>query len=167
MPTWLTHLWEFMAANSMVINDGVPDLMLEREGDKFFIREFQAAGYSGNSLKRLNLCRLFLHAVTVSDIATGCSCFITQAAWQGRKDDTRASRYEWPYQGCPAETDWVLWRDALIRALCSRQWVLRQQLGHWLHAGPALWFYDEQSERLFQIADTTTLMYPRVPGGAS
>ena len=76
-PTWLPHLWEFMAANSMVIEDGVPDLMLEREGDMFLIREFQAAGYSGNSLEHLNLCRLFLHAVTVSDIATRCGCFIT------------------------------------------------------------------------------------------
>ena len=74
----------------MGIEDSVPDLELQREGDQYLIRVFQQAGFKGAQLKRLNTCRIFLKVVTVKDIATGCGSFISTSGWNGKLDETRA-----------------------------------------------------------------------------
>ena len=165
--TWLTHTWQFLSANHMGIEDTVPELELQREGDQYLVRAFQAAGYQGASLRRLNVCRMFLQVVTVSDIATGCGRFISTSGWEGKLDDTRAVRYDWPAQGEPGAGDWDLWRGALHAALCSRQRVLQRRLGRWFATAPTRWYYDERSERLYEAKHDRILMYPRVSGRAS
>ena len=112
-PTWITHTWEFLSGKHMGIEDMVPELELQREGDQYLIRVFQKAGFKGGELRRLNICRLFLKVVTVADIATGCGAFISTSGWNGRVDDTKPVRYDWPCQGEPSAKDWDLWRDAL------------------------------------------------------
>jgi hypothetical protein len=73
----------------MQIDDSVADLSLDREHDQFIIRAFQQAGYKGKTLERLNRCRVFLQATTVSNISTGCGKFVAQAAFMVRADTTR------------------------------------------------------------------------------
>ena len=164
--TWLTHTWKFLSENHMGIEDTVPELELQREGDQYLIRVFQKAGYQGMVLRRLNRCRMFLQVVTVSDIATGCGRFVSTSGWAGKLDTTRSVRYDWPAQGEPCATDWDLWRNALQVALCSRQRVLQRRLGRWFATASTRWYYDERSERLY-VADDQILMYPRIPGHAS
>ena len=81
-------------------------------------------------------------------------------------DDTRPERYNWPMQGNPGVKDWDLWREALQAALCSRQRVLQRRLGRWFAIAPTRWYYDERSERLYNV-DDRILMYPKVSGHAS
>jgi hypothetical protein len=93
---WLTQTWELLSTHNMQIEDSVADLTLAREHDKFLLRIFQQSGYKGEILGRLNQCRLFIQASTVADIATGSGKFVTQAAWTGQIDPTRARKYDWP-----------------------------------------------------------------------
>ena len=165
--TWLTHTWKFLSENNMRIEDSVPELELQREGDQYLIRLFQQARFKGGQLQRLNLCRIFLKVVTVSDIATGCGMFISTSAWNGKVDGTRSERYDWPNQGEPSARDWDLWRSALQVSLCSRQRVLQRRLGRWFANASARWYYDERSEQLFEAENDRVLMYHRVPGRAS
>ena len=164
--TWMTHLWKFLSDNHMGMEDSLPELELQREGDQYLIRSFLSVGYKGDQLRRLNRCRIFLKVVTVADIATGCGTFLSTAGWQGRVDETRMDRYEWPRQGEPSVKDWNLWREALQVSLCSRQRVLQRRLGRWFAIASTRWYYDERFERLY-VADHQTLMYPRVSGHAS
>ncbi|WP_317202409.1 hypothetical protein, partial [Janthinobacterium sp.] len=166
-PTWLTHNWNFLSDNCMGIEDSVSELELQRENDQYLIRTFQQAGFKGVILKRLNVCRLFLKVVTVSDISTGCGRYISTPGWKGEVDFTRAERYDWPYQGEPCARDWDFWRNALLKALCSRQRVLQRRLGRWLSTAVARWYYDDGSERLYEANNDRILMYHRVPGHAS
>ena len=82
-PTWMTHTWQFLSENNMAIEDSLPELELQREGDQYLVRVFQRAGFNGRRLARLNICRLFLKVVTVSDIVTGCGQFISTLRWNG------------------------------------------------------------------------------------
>jgi hypothetical protein len=166
-PAWLTHTWEFLGANNMQIKDSVEHLSLERENDQFLIRAFQHAGFKGKALGRLNACRLFLQATTVADITTGCGRYITQSAWAGRLDTTRYRKYDWPYQGIPTATEWKLWQEALHKALCYHQKVLRRHLGRWLREGSTHWYYSTTEERLYHKVDNIITFYPRAPGNAS
>ena len=169
-PTWITHTWEYLSQNQMEIDGNVPDLSLVRDGDQFLIRVCQGAGYTGQQLRRLNICQHFLQAVSVSDITTGCGSSITQGAWNGKRDSTRASPFDWPAQGNPMDKDWVLWREVISKALCIQQRLLSKKRGWWLPDAPVLWYYDEWSEWLYDLADNKVLMYlmyHRVPGKAS
>jgi hypothetical protein len=55
----------------MTIIYKVGDIELQREGDQFLMEVFYEAGYQGYSLRRLNLCQLYLQVTTVSDVVNG------------------------------------------------------------------------------------------------
>jgi hypothetical protein len=61
--------------------------------DLFLMPLFVAAGYNNDNLVALNVCRMYLHAVTLSDLATADRIYISQTAWIGQRDCKRASPY--------------------------------------------------------------------------
>jgi hypothetical protein len=82
---------------------------LSRANDQLLIPLFHETGIRDDQLHRLNLCWLFpLQVLTISDITTGCGTKITTAAWNGDRDTTRTSCYQWPTQGPPSIQDWIL-----------------------------------------------------------
>ena len=142
---------------------------MSRDHDHLLIPMFHERGIRDEKLHRLNLCRLFLQVLTISDITTGCGTKITKAAWNGVRDMTRTSRYQWPLQGSPNSQDWVLWRACLTKVLSlqSAQRLLLP-LGHWLPTeAQCCWFFDLLTERLYQKAGSDTKYYPRAPGRPS
>jgi hypothetical protein len=70
-PGWIPHTWKFLLEYGMTIIYKVGDIELQREGDQFLMEVFYEAGYQGYSLRRLNLCQLYLQVTTVSDVVNG------------------------------------------------------------------------------------------------
>jgi hypothetical protein len=68
---WFQHTWNFMAEHQMRIEDTSPDFLMSREHDNLMITLFHAQGIRGGKLQRLNVCRLYLQVLTISDITTG------------------------------------------------------------------------------------------------
>ena len=71
-PCLLTCLWRFLFLHHMRMADATPDFPLLRECDQYLIPAFLSSGYRGPQLGQLNRCRLFLQAITLADITTGC-----------------------------------------------------------------------------------------------
>ena len=165
-PTWITHTWEFLSNNGMRIHDDVPDCKMQRERDQFLIEALYQSGVTGEYLRRVNLCRLFLRVVTVSDIATGCGEFVTKSAWEGKDDLLRNKNFDWPAQGRPSPGDWDAWRNAL-QSLCTSQRRLRSPLGRWLDRSHSEWFFDPGAERLFFREAGRAIRFPRAIGRAT
>jgi hypothetical protein len=69
--SWLTHLWEFCTDSNIQEKSTTPKLILAREDDAFLMSNFAAYGYKNTQLTQLNLCRLYCHAIRLSDITTG------------------------------------------------------------------------------------------------
>jgi hypothetical protein len=67
--TWITDLWEFLQHFSIELHDQAGQLLPQRIHDKFLMEEFRKT-FSGHELKQLNECRMFLEAVTLSDIVS-------------------------------------------------------------------------------------------------
>jgi hypothetical protein len=67
--TWITDLWKFTDHFQIKIQDDVGYLLLQRK-NKFIMEELIKADVGGNEIKQLNECRMFLDAVTLSDIAS-------------------------------------------------------------------------------------------------
>jgi hypothetical protein len=78
------------------IEDMNPDFLMSRANDQLLILLFHEKGIRHDQLHRLNLCQLFLQVLTISDITTGCGTRIAKAAWNGERDMTRYSCFQWP-----------------------------------------------------------------------
>jgi hypothetical protein len=172
---WLSHTWQFLWEHDLRIDDPGPHLSLRCRGDRFLIAAFSNGGFSGNDLRRLNQCRLFLRVSTLADICQGCGTRISTWAWNGESPSSTTYRvnHEWPAQGPPSPTDWDDWRRALclVFGVDSRTRVLRAALGPWFsHSTPALWqwYFSPSDERLYQhVVDGTWRFYPKLPGRPS
>ncbi|CAJ1945764.1 unnamed protein product, partial [Cylindrotheca closterium] len=71
---------------------------------------------------------------TVSDITTADGRYIRQCIWNGFRDDTYRTPYNWPRTVRPGRPYWELWQRTLSRALLpsnGQHHPLRQPLGHW------------------------------------
>jgi hypothetical protein len=158
-----------MDAYQIRIEDTSPDFLTTRAIDQLLIQLFHETGIRDDQLHRLNLCRLFFQVLTISDITTDCGTKITKAAWNGERDTTRTSCYQWSSQGSLTIQDWVLWRTSLTKALRLQSANrLMSPLGHWLPAEEQCrWFFDPSTERLYQKAVLETTYYPRAAGRSS
>ncbi len=152
--SWLKHLWEFCDDSNLQMTTTTPKLTLAREDDEFLMRQFSAYGYKNEQLRQLNLCRLYCHAICLSDITTGDGRRIHPASWQGRPTDTAGTAYTWPIHGRPTPSAWTLWRSAIRQCFLTlqlTQQLLRQPLGLWktTPSNNWQWLYSPSNDRVY------------------
>ena len=152
--TWLKKVWQELSDLDIHLAYQGPDVGLCRKDDEFLMDAFITKGYTGDDLRWLNWCRMHLHAVTLSDLATADGHWITEASWNGIRDPTRPSKYIWPRTAKPTRPHWLLWRAAI--SLCflepgDRSRQLAQPLGSWTDANDYWrWFYSPSGDSVFR-----------------
>jgi hypothetical protein len=90
-------------------------------------------------LRKINRCRIYLRAVTISDIATACGTIMNPKRWsKTNRTPVEASPYNWPLQRKPDKTAWKIWRNAIRTCLLQNKGLklLATPLGAWT-AAPA------------------------------
>jgi hypothetical protein len=119
--------------------------------------------FDAHQLYCINLCRLYLQVITVSDRATGKGDMLLQSAQKGRHNDQCVSTLEWPMIPMPTSSNWTHWR--LFLQHLGRGRKLHQPLGQWL-ASPHYqwrWFVDASHTVWEEQPDTQTwLQYHRI-----
>ena len=152
--SWIKTVWQFAHRFRLAIHDSEAKLRLSRSNDRFLMEEFATAGYRAQELSQLNTCRMFLHAVTLSDIVTVNGSDITLSAWEGRRSPTTGSNFSWPrVQLSLPVSFWNTWQRALRKCFISpgSSRLVRQQLRLW--AAPPTdwqWFYSPREDRLYK-----------------
>ena len=111
--SWLKHLWEFCTTTNIHLVSSSPALLLAREQDQFLMLQFSKFGYKTIDRAHLNLCRLWCHAIRLSDITTGDGQRIHPIVWQGYHHDDTGNDFLWPKHGRPSRKCWTLWQSAL------------------------------------------------------
>jgi hypothetical protein len=141
----------------------------------------------------INRCRIYLQAVTKSDLSTGDGKRILTSAWECSKDwkSTSAAAYSWPAQPRPTEKQRNIWKQFLTDtyAVTShlRRWHLdlgdwdQQAIDHitwWIHP-PTQSLYQRQAENNWkrwrkeirrsrgQKYNATSDIEASLPGGSS
>jgi hypothetical protein len=155
--SWLKHLWEFCSDSNIQIETSTPKLTISRLHDEFLMPKFAAYGYRDEQLYHLNLCRLFCHAIRLSDITTGDGRRIHPLSWKGQPTSSSGMEYEWPRHASPSATIWTLWQEAIRHCFLTHdthQQILRKPLGPWLGPTPKdwQWFYSPSQDRVFQLS---------------
>ena len=103
--------------------------------------------FTPSELERLNRCRLYLKADTLSDITDGSGNFIGKQYSDGNRDPDRIIYHDWPEQRRPGPSEWTLWRKALRVCFASTSIrAIRQldtPLGGWIdgYRDKWKWFY--------------------------
>ncbi len=167
--SWLKHLWQFCTLSNIQLTTTTPQLELAREHDAFLMEKFAAYGYRKRQLFDLNLCRLWCHAIRISDISTGDGRRIHPAIWHGNPTAFAGTEYRWPKHGRPTKQLWNLWQSALRHCYLTTdtaQQILRTSLGPWTTPLPPRWhwFYSPYTDRVYQQNDDQTCqMYSVLP----
>lgn len=157
---WLSSVWTFANNSSLQFvypNQWVPTL--PRAQDQYIMEYFLQMDFSNNTMQRLNRCRLYLQAITISDITSACGAYILSAAKTGSVAPIRQSTLNWVYQGKPSKTDWSVWKSALEHL--ERGDRLRQPLGQWVQPTHQLWeyYYHPMTDILYYAKADTILSY--------
>ena len=133
---WIASLRTYLAAINATIEVDDPGILpLQRENDSYIMDHILASHqFKPAQIRRINYCRLYLQAVTVSDITTNNGLMLDMSKNTGHislySSVTQCIRVN---QDRPSEAEWRLWRKA--NALWSdAHGALIQPLGAWLHS---------------------------------
>ena len=139
---WLTSLRTYLAkidASFQLDDDGIPPL--EREHDCYIMDQcIQSAQFKPAEIRAINYCRLYLGAVTLSDLTNTTGDRLDHAKLHG-KISLMSSTTRWMtiYQESPSVAQWRIWRRA-NKLWSTQNGALHQPLGRWLR--------DHQSRRI-------------------
>ena len=112
---WLASLRLFLStinAGVQVDDPCIPSL--QRQGDSYIMDHILEAGiFSSSEVRRLNYCRLYLQAVTISDLTKITGDILDPSKLSGHPS-LQSSQTNWITinQDRPSEKEWVLWRKA-------------------------------------------------------
>ena len=152
--SWVKLLWKFASRFKIETRDTAAKLNEQRTHDRFLMLEFVRAGIRGTDLARLNICRMFLHTITLADVCTVDGTSVTRDAWLGTRDPGSCTEFLWPRVQSRLPTSyWTLWQTTLRTCFLNRgsARLLQSPLGRW-HRFPSRWqwFYSPHEERLYR-----------------
>ena len=99
----------------------------------FLLLSLESNKFTASQVRRLNYCRLFLQAVTISDLSDETGLQLDPTKQHGIPSE-RSSTTQWLHvrQYRPSDDTWKLWRRA-NRLWSTPDGVLHRPLGLWLH----------------------------------
>ncbi len=148
---WIKSIWQFCTDYSIQIHHPLAVLQAPCGSYDGSLMEKFSAIYSGHTLQQLNMCRMYLHSVFLSDLCTADGKRIAMDSWTGvRRQDRVNVIASWPRTMKPPATWWIRWREALQVCFCSDSQVLRQPVGM---VFPARWhwWYSVSCQHLFHL----------------
>ena len=83
--SWIENTWQFLTDNSITLQDNTTDFYGTRLNDKVIMEEVIKSYLSPSESKSFNKCRIYLQALTLSDITRGDGQGISYKAWNGIK----------------------------------------------------------------------------------
>jgi hypothetical protein len=147
---WVTHTWKFLRVYDVYVTDNIPDFKPPRENDCLLIPTFAKNGFSGNNLRLLNQCRLYLQVLWLSEISTGDGTMIKLQAIKSPFQIHCHRSILFPNQELPSLDAWRCWERALSGLCLPNGRRLRLPLGAWINRNSVMWWYDTATQRLYQ-----------------
>ena len=150
--SWIKQLWKFCHDHQIkIVDNHTPYPNIQRENDVYLTEIFEAEGFSINERKKINKCRMHLHAITISDIMNGFGNGFTTAYNCDREEQLR-NNFVWPRTKKPNASCIKIWRKALRTSFGLQEGITTYQLGRWLnnHISQWTWFYCPNNNFLYQ-----------------
>ena len=133
---WLGSMRDYLNHTRAWIEvDDAGIVPLEREHDDYIMDLIlQSEAFQPAQIRILNYCRLYLGAVTLSDLTTTTGIYLDNAKLKGHTSRMSiVTRWLKIHQERPSEVHWTLWQKANL-LWSSRKGRLNQPLGRWLRS---------------------------------
>jgi hypothetical protein len=130
---WLSSLRQFLSSINGGIQVDDPCIpQIQRQHDQHIMDLILSAKlFSNAEIRKLNYCRLFLQAVTLSDITRADGSTLDHSKLEGSPSlQSSATRWVEINQACPSPREWKLWRKA-NRIWSEADGNLKVSLGAW------------------------------------
>jgi len=111
---WLTSLWTFINGSKLTITYPLawkPNLL--REHDRTLMDYFVNKGLQNKTLESINICRLYLQVITLSNVVAANGQTILLSCKVGHPLSSRVSKLSWPVQGRPPNAERKIWASHL------------------------------------------------------
>ena len=133
---WIMGIRDFIMTYNLKIEFTDTSLphATQRAGDCLIMDKLRTNGNSTPlELQRLNACRLFLRVARLSDITSIDGKRIREDTLAGKEKGPFSSSLNWPRQGRPPQSWWLLWKKKLKLAFSTdgSSPTLRSKLGNW------------------------------------
>ena len=157
--TWYKNTLEFISDSNIKIKGTQDQLEKWREDDEFIMEDFlDTPGYiiTKEDMQAANRCRIYMRALTRSDISHGNGQRILKAAWHVLRDwKSPSSRaYKWPLQPRPPIADRRRWQRLLAATYGVDQHHLgwARRLHRWRHEAKQhiTWWHDRTEDHLYE-----------------
>ena len=99
--------------------------ILCRVNDSCLMEDFLLAAPTAPEMKQLNLCRLYLRVIVLSDICECNGLTITRQCWEGIRPINTTQL--WPNQAKPPSSHWTTWRKFLARCYLNDDDITRKK----------------------------------------
>ena len=155
---WLKNLWDkFDQFDVMVEFNDIP-LELPRCGYKWMMKDFSRCGFSEEELRRLNIFRVHMQALFLSDILSASGKILDGKYLVRRKTDEKWSKFNSPKEQSPNK-DFTLWKTAIRQVVTSVGIMYR--LGNLTQYGHKIWNWghDEDNSRLLHDIEGVMNIY--------
>ncbi len=119
---WVMSIWEFLSTSESIKvtrRDNLMNRTPRFKGDRYIMQAIlEQTNITGDELRMINYCRIYLQVELISDIATADGKFIRQDVWVGKRvlEQGNTNTFEWAKQPRPSEKIWQLWRNTLQMA---------------------------------------------------
>jgi hypothetical protein len=117
--------------------------------------------YDNRQLFDINVVRLHLKVMTLSDVVTAQGKQITEEVFEGTKPTDRYSKLKWPRQPVTTTKQQKLWKAALEAAFTLSGRSLQQPLGKWTGPPTQVWrsFYNPWTKRVVTSTTGSTIQF--------
>jgi hypothetical protein len=156
-PSWIKSVWERSNQFNLEFILDYNRIHAPRKNDITIIELLLSNGVTGLELRKMNKCRLKLHAIFLSDITTASGRYLEEWVFGSRKG--RQSRIKFHCED-PNTNDWDLW-DTFWVAWLNRNGTVPHKLGHWINNQHQQWdwFFDKQLNILWNHSADGWLRY--------
>ncbi len=133
--TWVKNTLESMDKDKIRMETDNPSLEKWTENDSYIMEDAIREGIEGKQLQAINRCRLYLRAITRSDLSNrgGLEILPEMLKVERGAQSFSSTRYNWPHQERPSMSDRREWMQAMhqLYGVDMRYKMWRQDCGRW------------------------------------
>ena len=129
-PTWITSVRQFLYQHNLAVTiTNTINIRFQGTNDACIMNYTMLKLYSSHQQQDINLVRLYLQAITLSDISTRDGKSIQKTAMRGRRLPESCPRRNWPRQSEPTQSQVNIWQQYLRENFIRTDLTWNRRLG--------------------------------------
>jgi len=161
--TWFTQTWIHCRLLDIDIMTDISGCERPRKHNREIMQIFIEHGLTGMELAAMNQCRMYLHAIFLSDICTDNGTAMEKHCWG---QNICEPPFCWLKTEKPLPQDWNQWKSHLTLALSlGRNDGLPVPLGTWSHTEreKAGFFIEPEGNHLLKYTQQQWYIFSKIP----